>query len=328
MAETETGPPAPEAAAPVPEPPVVAATWQEHEPAEPWCPAALAAAVPWAASLDTAHHRAWRDEADAHWHCLAGTRRGRAHAHQAQWREDAARVARLATPHGPATLLVAADGAGSARWSRVGAEAACHAVEDHLADALTAGAAPGPALVAAVQHAVRTLRELAIAGAGAPRDLRTTLLAALLVGDTLSTTQVGDGAILVQEAGGAVRQVGAGDSGEFSGEVTCFVPDEEAETRAAAALVEQDARGLTRVVLATDGIEDPFYPLARKGALLLAQLEGGVEAPAEHFQRQAAHGPVLGHPEATARLAQWLAFERRGENDDRTIVVAHRPRGA
>jgi hypothetical protein len=46
------------------------------------------------------------------------------------------------------------------------------------------------------------------------------------------------------------------------------------------------------------------------------------------FQRQPAHGPVLGAGVAPAdgaeRLAAWLTFEKRGENDDRTAVVLAR----
>ena len=64
----------------------------------------------------------------------------------------------------------------------------------------------------------------------------------------------------------------------------------------------------------------------------LAQLAGGVadgpDALLPGFQRQRPHGPVLGDgvpaPEAAARLAEWLGFEKRGENDDRTAVLLTR----
>ncbi|MBI3791209.1 MAG: protein phosphatase 2C domain-containing protein, partial [Gemmatimonadetes bacterium] len=183
-------------------------------------------------------------------------------------------------------------------------------------------------LAEAAAYACDALRTIARAGGGEPRDVRTTLLAAVLWGDgtdaRLAVTQVGDGAILVRTHDGGVQQLGAGDAGDYSGEVTCFVPDDEAPARARAALVERAAHDVTHVLLLTDGIEDPFYPLARRGGTLFAQLLAGVESPAEHFQRQAVHGPVFGDAAACARLGAWLAFERRGENDDRTIVAAIR----
>ena len=332
MAETETGLGAPVTAAPVPEPPVVAATWQAREPEGPWCPAELAAHVPWAAGVPTEHARTWADPDAAGWSLVAGTRRGRSHAHQAQWREDAAAVASLPGPDGyPLRLLVAADGAGSARWSRVGAEAASRTVVASFAAHGATLADPGAMLVAAAAEAVDELRRLAAAGGGEGRDVRTTLLIAALWGppgaERLACTQVGDGAILVRTTDGVVTQLGTGDSGEFSGEVSCFVPDEGAAERAASALLRRDAHDVSHLVLITDGIEDPFYPIARRGPVLLAQLMDGVSAPAEHFQKQAVHGPVFGDPAMLERLAQWLTFERRGENDDRTIVAAVRAAG-
>ncbi len=330
MAETETGPGAAPIAAPAAEPAVVAATWQEREPEESWCPPALATSLPWADDVATAHASTWASAGPDGWVLVAGTRRGRSHAHQAQWREDAASFAHLRGPDGhPLHLLVAADGAGSARWSRVGSEAACRAVQTFCEAYEAIPADPGAMLVAAAGSAVDELRRLAKVGGGQGRDLRTTLLVAALYGapgaERLACTQIGDGAIVVRTADGGVTQLGTGDSGEFSGEVTCFVPDDGATERAASALVERDAADVTHLVLLTDGIEDPFYPIARRGPVLMAQLMDGVREPAEHFQKQAVHGPVFGNAAMHAHLAQWLAFERRGENDDRTIVAAVRP---
>jgi hypothetical protein len=122
--------------------------------------------------------------------------------------------------------------------------------------------------------------------------------------------------------------VGRADGGEFSGDVTCFVPDACADARGAevhhAALAD-----VTDVLVASDGVEDPFYPIARTGAALFGQLRDGTGAPLADFQRQPTVGPAVG-PDApaadaaAARLAEWLTFEKRGENDDRTAVVLTR----
>jgi hypothetical protein len=139
--------------------------------------------------------------------------------------------------------------------------------------------------------------------------------------------QVGDGVVAVRTADGQVRVLGRPDGGEFSGEVTCFVPDACADARGAE-VYTLSLDGVTDVVVATDGVEDPFYPLARTGAALFAQLRDGTEAPLDGFQRQPTLGPVLGSATsgdvAAERLAEWLTFEKRGENDDRTLVALWR----
>ena len=126
---------------------------------------------------------------------------------------------------------------------------------------------------------------------------------------------------------GAVRLLGAADAGEYSGEVSCFVPDACADARAAT-VSTADLADVAAVLVATDGVEDPFYPIPRTGPALFAQLDRGVDAPLDGFQRQPAHGPVLGDGvsdgEAAERLLAWLTFEKRGENDDRTAVVLSR----
>jgi hypothetical protein len=87
--------------------------------------------------------------------------------------------------------------------------------------------------------------------------------------------------------------------------------------------------GVADVLVATDGVEDPFYPIPRTGPALFAQLDGGVAAPLDGFQRRARTaraGRRRARRRAAARLLEWLAFEKRGENDDRTAVLLSRPR--
>ncbi len=75
-----------------------------------------------------------------------------------------------------------------------------------------------------------------------------------------------------------------------------------------------------------NGIQECACPIAEVGADIVRQLRDGTDATLEGFVRQPTHGPVFGSAEGAANLAAWLQFEKRGENDDRTIVALRRRR--
>jgi hypothetical protein len=271
----------------------------------------------------------WR----AGWSLVGASRRGRLHAHRGEYREDAFRI----ETGEQFFVLVAADGAGSCRLSRIGSEFACAAVTRRVRAALTGAAAPSGEAAAvhgwlaalaggAIETAVADVAELARVASVDPRELRTTLLAAIWftspAGEILVASQVGDGFVAVRRRDGRVERLGAGDVSEYSGEVSCFVPDVGASSRAGAVTVI-DGADVSAVLLGTDGVEDPFYPIERHGSLLCTQFADGVSAPAQHFQRQETQGPVFA-PDGDQQLVRWLGFERRGENDDRTLLAAWR----
>lgn len=326
------------AAPAVAEPPVVAATWQERPAEGAWCPSELVDhlgdGLAWLAGLGYRDAHAHTADTHPRWRAVAATRRGRVHAHAGTHREDAYAV----TAAGDVLVVVVSDGAGSSRYSRVGAEVTCREVGRAAAasvlgnNAARTPEALGAALAAGVAAACAALRALA-GRAGVPaREFRCTALAVALYDDgrgtgTLAAVQVGDGVIVARTADGGVEVIGRGDAGEFSGEVSCFVPDACADARGAEVHTRPLA-GVTDVLVATDGVEDPFYPLARTGPALFTQLRDGVGAALDGFQRQPTHGPVLGAgvpgADAAAHLLDWLAFEKRGENDDRTLVALTR----
>lgn len=74
----------------------------------------------------------------------------------------------------------------------------------------------------------------------------------------------------------------------------------------------------------TDGIEDPFYPLEKQAAGIFRQFYKGVDQPLKDFKAQLPQAAPLLQESAAWGLAQWLEFEKRGENDDRTVAVLHR----
>ena len=319
----------PDAASPVP--PAVAATWRTVEPSTAWLPESLADALPWGREVEYRDTEALQRLAAGGWQLLGISHRGRVHAHEGTHREDAMAV--VAGTHGFA--LAASDGAGSSRWSRVAAACVCRCIARESEPLLHQGLAASDAasrlqrtLTRALRCACEELHAGVTAAGGAARDVRTTALAVILVDGWLASIQVGDGAIFSVTRDGRVSRRGTGDAGSYSGEVGAFVPEVDDASLAARIVVtplpaSPDDRP-EAILLLTDGVEDPFYPVERRGAEIARQLYHGVSAPAEGFRAQAAHGPIVGSDEALPRLARWIDFERRGENDDRTLVGAFR----
>jgi serine/threonine protein phosphatase PrpC len=245
------------------------------------------------------------------------------HAHRGEAREDAL----LLVQAGPLLIAAVADGAGSRPWSRIGSALACRAAVATLTAAATApvdASALSAALGAALRAAEASLCDLAAAQAVEPRDLRTTLLVAVVAqsaaGTLIGAAQIGDGVIAVETSAGGVRPLVVGDTGEFAGEVSHFLPDDSAVDRAVQRIVVEPAAGASLLFLCSDGVDDCFYPLPTMGALLVDQLRRGVDAPLDGFAQRACD-PVLSAHDPADALAEWLTFEKRGENDDRTMAV-------
>jgi hypothetical protein len=306
------------------------AAWQERPLAEAWWPEAWGPPPGWATRRETTDDVVAMAALGGSWNGLAASRRGRLHAHRAAAREDAVALRRER-----GTLVAAcADGAGSRRWSRIGAALACEtAAEAVLATLRTDGTGSvttdpttrvAESLRAALETAERALRELAGRHEVPPEDLRTTLLLGVVAdvpgGTLLGAAQVGDGVIAVEDGTGAVQPLVAGDGGEYAGEVTHFLPDDGGAARAAARLAVRSAAGVRSLLLCTDGVDDCFYPVASMMPVLLRQLRAGVGEAAPGFT-QAPCGPVLTDSVPADALARWLAWEKRGENDDRSLAL-------
>lgn len=255
------------------------------------------------------------------WQVVAASRRGRLHAHRGDYREDAVAVCALAN----GWCAAVADGAGSAPYSRIGAAMATTT----FCDTFAAATGPLEARAAASARAAHAaLCSFASAADIARRDLRTTLLAVAVVDGQIASLQVGDGGLVLVHRDDRVTLPHGGDSGEFSGEVTHFLPDDGSEARLLESLDVRALADIRAILLASDGIEDPFYPLARHTASILSTLERPVtDAAAAEIQQTtgvsfAWRGDVMSSDNAGEALSEWLTFEKRGENDDRTLFVA------
>lgn len=280
---------------------------------------------------------------------VAARTRGRSHAHVGTCCDDDFAVHRIA--EGDWYIAVVADGAGSAKLSRLGSKIVVQTAEAYLRDVLS-GDAGAKVLLAAEQlasampaykdqlctvlhhalystvgyaahRAMKAILDETAASNGAieaVKDLSTTLLigvARKVQNQWLCASYwVGDGAVAVYRTGQEVQLLGVVDSGEFSGQTRFLDQNEVSQVgllkRTAFALVED----FTAFILMTDGVSDPkFETEARLGELAEWDALWGELSPV------VLNGPVGEAPED--RLLRWLDFWSPGNHDDRTIAVIY-----
>jgi hypothetical protein len=238
-------------------------------------------------------------------------------------------------------LLVAADGAGSAKLSRRGSELACQAsqaflrkwLDDGGAAKLEEASAPlvveGDAgklkqqlylwLVTAAHSSLKAIKEQAglLDPPRPAKDFHTTLLICaakkLAEGWVLVSFTIGDGGVGIRRGDGTPIAFCEPDSGDFSGQTVfltvnnVFDDAEKNMSRLHAAYVQD----LSAVVLMTDGITDPRFPTE-------ASLKD--KACWDKFWAEVSEAAKFEDEGAEARLLKWLSFKSAGNHDDRTIV--------
>ena len=312
------------------------AQFQNLPAADAWCPAAIAEHYPELRAHVYEDCAATERVLAGGWRVVGATKRGRQHAHKATHREDA-----IAFNVGAQfTILAVSDGAGSCPLSRLGSHVASRTVTARLMDALPKldkavtddadklKAELTTQLTAALVAACQALQDIAAKTKTSAKDYRCTLLTLLHwrgeKHELLLANQIGDGAILVLNKDKSTRRIGEADSGQFSGEVSCFVPDDNARDKAKKVDSITPVEAVECVLLCTDGIEDPFFPIAKQAEALFRQLYVGVTEPLKDFKVQAVQPPILPQESAAGALGQWLEFEKRGENDDRSVLLLHR----
>lgn len=265
---------------------------------------------------------------------VAASLRGRSHAHAALPRDDAFG---LGCARGWQILAVA-DGAGSAPFSRKGAEIACEQAVSlcswHLAnsaeldllldqqDAMTtqndwlprAKKLAWSILPQAALEAHKAIREEAQAMERLPKQYATTLLLAAVKkcpsGWAILSFQIGDGAMVAMSPDKAML-LAQPDEGDFAGQTRFITMPEvfeqqEISRRLCITLVPD----LTSLLLLTDGITDPFFGSqeALNNADLWQKLWREIMAK-------------MNGESAESNLREWLGFWSRGNHDDRTMAI-------
>ncbi|GEM_PF-3388505 len=325
-----------------PSPPVTPkpATWEVKEPDENWWPETLENDQ--GLGSDYEHERKYSDTFGSDWKFAGATKRGRMHAHQGTHREDAL----WGSKSDIFTFFCVCDGAGSSKLSRIGSEYTARALSklvekellSHEKEILKCSKESLLGnLRTILNHCLdsvhRGLLDVASKGGMPPKDFRCTVLTTLHyrhpTGGIILCGNVGDGFLAIKRKGQPAERIGTSDSGAFSGEVTCFMPDPEVAQYYQKSLEENTPipdDDIEAYLLCTDGIEDPFFPIHRTVDDIYSQLLEGYKEPLKDVTYPTGNEPksVIRSTEPGAELLKWLGFEKRGENDDRTIALFYR----
>jgi serine/threonine protein phosphatase PrpC len=273
---------------------------------------------------------------------VAASQRGRSHAHEGKFRDDAFAIKHL--PDVDCYVICVADGAGSAKMSRRGSEIACQSMVVALSTKVRVLASGS--FVATLQKykqtsdlqtrneivdilydllgtsafaAYKTIQKEAFDASAQVRDFATTLLVAVVkkydAGFFVCSYAVGDGGICIYHEGKNITVLAEPDGGEYAGETrfltmsSLWSPDEVRRR-----LHFQIVNDFTCVTLMTDGVTDAKFE-TDAGLANLARWDA-------FWHDITATVPFSPENENVGKqLLNWLAFWSPGNHDDRTIAI-------
>lgn len=266
---------------------------------------------------------------------IAGaSRRGRSHEHIGSFRDDDFSISHC--PDTGWSIMLVADGAGSAKNSRQGSRIVAETVGQYLTkyfggergrelselinrwestDQQNIGATFRNQFEQASIMAINNIKNKSIADEETVKSYSTTLLVAVTYrsGEELFAASfwMGDGAIAAYGPAGKVRVLGTPDSGEYAGQ-TRFLDTDAVENPGFSKRVSIGKwKDISHLILMTDGVSDPFFE-TDNGLLIAEKWDALVNELS----------PALNNTDnVSEQLAEWLNFFIPGNHDDRTIVV-------
>ncbi len=265
----------------------------------------------------------------------AASRRGRSHAHVGSFRDDDLYVNWL--PDSGWSVMLVADGAGSAKNSRQGSRIATETAGNYLVSQLKGE--KGLDLKKQILQwntenqrqvwegfyhlyrqasvlAVNNIHNEAIITDEKTKSYATTLLAVVSFreGDELFAASfwLGDGAIAAYGPAGKVRVLGTPDSGEYAGQTRFLDAEAVQDPEFSKRIIIGRWQDISHLVLMTDGVSDPRF-----------ETDNGLQNPQKWDALIAELAPCLNDADSAAEnLAEWLNFFSPGNHDDRTIIVS------
>ena len=273
---------------------------------------------------------------------VVASKRGRSHAQEGKPRDDHFKVSH--NGENGWYVLIVADGAGSAKYSRKGSKIACDIAEDYCKTQIAERAETFEKCVADyanesskenLQRVASFLREIIVRAAfeahkaiktfvsqcenAVVKDFSTTLLIAVCkrfdFGWFVASFGVGDGAIAIYDKGAEkVRLLNVPDGGEYAGQTRFLTMDSIFTDRNR--ILFSIVPDFTALMLMSDGISDPWFEtdanLAKKEKwdALWEDLNKHVEFTDDNKKSK-------------SQLLSWLDFWSPGNHDDRTIAILY-----
>lgn len=259
----------------------------------------------------------WRDmvTSPSGWRIVGASRRGKSHAHDGKYREDAFN---FTTTELGWHLVAIADGTGSCSLSRVGANQAVKAAVTAMEEALKNDTQLDISLEEQAHQALQNgflkafevVHDESINRNKSLSDFSTTL--GLLLhypdpgkGDLLAIAQVGDPLLAAWFGGQQIKTLAEADCGAFASE-SLFLTSPGVMDNYDMRIKVLPRCSPHMLVLMTDGVANDYYPHEKHLPSLFAELDEKC--------RGANCDDVL---------LDWLKYDKRGSFDDRTVVILY-----
>lgn len=271
---------------------------------------------------------------------VVASQRGRSHAIEGKPRDDD--FALYFEKETESYIMIVADGAGSAKYSRRGAQIACNTAMNICKEKLIShkevfqkrnklegkneiGKVLQETISNAVFEAYKSIENEALEKNYPVKDFATTLLLSICkrfeYGWFISAWWVGDGCIGIYDKGSQLLKImGEPDGGEFAGQTRFLtMPDiikKELYSRMKFEIIDD----FTAIILMTDGVTDPKFETdanlnrIEKWNELWDDLNGKNEDNAKVDLTD-------DNEQAAEQLLKWLDFWSKGNHDDRTIAI-------
>ena len=277
--------------------------------------------------------------------CVAASKRGRSHANIGGFRED--HFDMTTTDPGGWHVVVVADGAGSAEFSRQGSKVAAEYVVRNLPEKMATSVTPRLDEIVALceadpegnAHAIKTilydgtLVDVAFGAAKAveteaknqehePGDYSTTMIMAAITkiegGWFIASFSVGDGgAAILDLESNQVTVMTTPDSGEFAGQTRFLRSSEFSNAEKSMERIHFAVRPtFTAMALMTDGMTDPKFPTEVSFAEFDQWRSFWIDDLTSAVDLTRGNGEA-----ASVQLLAWMDFWSDGNHDDRTIAI-------